>query len=118
MDAAVFKSEEEHDGAASYGDDADPVDSLEAGEEGGLGRFDVKEHEDDDEGEAVKRQVDVETPTPGDFFGENAAEDRTEGAGETPDAADHAKVLSSVSVLQLVSESSGLMWAIGRCTSD
>ena len=102
MDAAVFEAEEEHDGAASYGDDADPVDSLEAGEEGGLGRFDVKEHEDDDEGEAVEGEVDVETPTPGDFFGEDAAEDGTKSAGKTPDAANHAKVLSSVSVFRLV----------------
>ena len=102
MDAAVFESKEEHDGAASYGDDADPVDSLEAGEEGGLGRFDVEEDEDDDEGKGVEGEVDIETPTPGDFFGEYPAENGTESAGETPDAADHAKVLSSVSVFQLV----------------
>ena len=102
MDAAVFEAEEEHDGAAGYGDDADPVDGFEASEEGGFGRFDVKEHEDDDEGEAVEWQVDVETPTPGDFFGEDAAENGAESAGKTPDAADHAKVLSSVSVFPLV----------------
>ena len=101
MDAAVFEAEEEHDGAAGYGDDADPVDGFEAGEDGRFGRFDVEEEEDDEEGEGVEGEVDVETPTPGDFFGEDAAEDGANGAGETPDAADHAEVFSSVSAFQL-----------------
>lgn len=100
-DAAVFKPEEEHDGAASYSNDANPVDGLEASEDRGLRGFDVEEDEDDDEGEGVKGEVDVETPTPGDFFGKYTAEDGTESAGETPDTPDHAKVLSSVSVFQL-----------------
>ena len=101
LDAAVFEAEEKHDGAACDGDDADPVDGFQAGEDGRLGRFDVEEEEDDEEGESVEGEVDVETPAPGDFFGEDAAEDGADGAGESPDAADHAKVFSSVSVSRL-----------------
>ena len=99
MDAAVFEAEEEHDGAACDGDDADPVNGFQAGEDGRFGGFDVEKEEDDEEGEGVEGEVDVEAPAPGDLFGEDAAKDGADGAGEAPDAADHAEVFSSVSVV-------------------
>ncbi len=53
LHAAEFEPDEEHDGAADDGDGAEPVDGFEAGEDGGLGGFDVEEEEENDEGEAV-----------------------------------------------------------------
>ena len=54
-DPAVFEAEEEHDCAADDSDGAEPVDGFEAGEERSFGGFNVKVHEDDDEGDAVER---------------------------------------------------------------
>ena len=53
-DATVLKAEEEHDGTAGDGDDAEPVNGLEAGENSGFGCFDVEEEEDYYEGEAIE----------------------------------------------------------------
>ena len=59
MYAAEFEAQEEHDGAADDGEGAEPVDGLEAGEDGRLGRFDVEEEEEDCKGEAVARYCNV-----------------------------------------------------------
>ncbi len=53
LHAAEFETDEEHDGAADDGDRAEPVDGFEAGEDGGLGGFDVEEEEEDYKGQAV-----------------------------------------------------------------
>lgn len=52
-DAAELEAEEEHDRAADDGDGAEPVDGAEAGQQRGLGRFDLEEEKEDHEGDAA-----------------------------------------------------------------
>jgi hypothetical protein len=60
--AAEFEAKQDHDGAADHCQGSQPVDSLQAVPQGRLWRVDIKEKEQDDKGDAVEGEVDIETP--------------------------------------------------------
>lgn len=51
----------------------------------------MQQEDDDEHGEAADGEVDVEAPSPGDFLGEDTAEERTGDGGDSPHATDEAK---------------------------
>lgn len=58
--SAGFEAEEKHDDSANDGNDADPVDRLDAGNERGARSVQFEEDEEHHEGEAIQREVDIE----------------------------------------------------------
>ena len=59
-DSAGFKAEEEHDYAADDGDNADPVNGFNAGDEGGARVLELEEEGEHEKGGPVKRKINVE----------------------------------------------------------
>ncbi len=52
--AAVFEAEQEHDCTRRDCNDANPIDGLKTGYDGGFGGFNVEEEEDDNKCDSIK----------------------------------------------------------------
>lgn len=81
-----------HDTSKDFGGDALEVHLFELFASGRLRRLNVEEEDDEHDGDAAERQVEVKEPPPLAGRGEGAANRRTDGRGERPHAADDSKV--------------------------
>jgi hypothetical protein len=62
-DAAPFESQEEHNDTGNHSQGAQPVHGFESLHEWRLWRVDIEAEQYDDEGQAIERQIDPETPS-------------------------------------------------------
>lgn len=96
LGAAKLEAKEEHEGAANDEEVAMPVNGGQALLDGGARVMQLEDEDENGEGNAAKRQVDVEAPAPRDLGGEDAAENGPNGRGKGPDHAKDAKVHAAV----------------------
>lgn len=77
--AAVLQAEKEHERAAYYGSRANPIDGFESIQERRPWRLDVEKEEQNEESQAIERQVNIEAPSPGNKFRKCTADDWSNG---------------------------------------